>query len=98
MLQRERSGGDQMMIREEVEVMNYSDAEIRVYTVDHAFNTEEETNLISVIPFINYHYDKREEFWLRVQQAADSLEKAYCMWDQYIHIEVKFNRKYCNEE
>ena len=85
-------------MKEQVEVMDFSDAEIRVYTVDHAFNIEEETNLISVIPFINYHYDRKKEFWLRVQKVADSLEKAYCHWDQYIHIEIKFNRKYCNEE
>ena len=85
-------------MKEQVEVMEYCDAEIRVYTVDRAFSPTEETNLISVIPFINYHYDKREEFWLRIQTVADSLEKAYCFWDEYIHIEVKFNRKYCNEE
>ena len=85
-------------MKEQVEVMDYCDAEIRVYTVDQAFSPKEETKLISVIPFINYHYDRRKEFWLRVQTVADNLEKAYSCWDQYIHIEVKFNRKYCNEE
>lgn len=77
---------------------NYVDAEIKVYTVDHAFNTEEKTNLISTIPFINYHYDRFEEFRSKVHAVADSLEKAYVHWDQYINIEVTFKRMYCNEE
>ena len=85
------------MTKEKIEVMDHCDAEIRVYTVDFAFTDKEETELISVIPFFNFHHEKRQKFYADVQSVADKLEKAYTLWDQYINIEVRFKRTYCND-